>query len=84
MSVTRQSSYSIHRRLDEKESCQDAFLDPLKVILPVVFYGRETWSLTLREEHMLRWLFWWRYAGLTHWGRVTQICVFTLQLCKMD
>jgi hypothetical protein len=21
---------------------------------------------------------------LTHWGRVTQICVFTLQLCKMD
>jgi hypothetical protein len=23
-------------------------------ILPVVFYGRETWSLTLREEHTLR------------------------------
>ena len=22
--------------------------------------------------------------GLTHWGRVTQICVFTLQLCKTD
>jgi len=21
---------------------------------------------------------------LTHWGRVTQICVFTLQLCKTD
>jgi len=21
---------------------------------------------------------------LTHWGRVTQICVFTLQLCKPD
>jgi hypothetical protein len=24
------------------------------VILPVVLYGRETWSLTLREEHRLR------------------------------
>jgi hypothetical protein len=24
------------------------------IILPVVLYGRETWSLTLREEHRLR------------------------------
>jgi hypothetical protein len=24
------------------------------VILPVVLYGRETWSLTVREEHKLR------------------------------
>jgi hypothetical protein len=24
------------------------------IILPVVLYGRETWSLTLREEHTLR------------------------------
>jgi hypothetical protein len=24
------------------------------VILPVVLYGCETWSLTLREEHRLR------------------------------
>jgi hypothetical protein len=24
------------------------------IILPVVLYGRETWSLTLREEHKLR------------------------------
>jgi hypothetical protein len=24
------------------------------IILPVVFYGRETWSLTLREERRLR------------------------------
>ena len=23
-------------------------------------------------------------SSLTHWGRVTQICVFTLQLCKTD
>jgi len=23
-------------------------------------------------------------CSLTHWGRVTQICVFTLQLCKTD
>ena len=24
------------------------------IILPVVLYGRETWSLTLKEEHRLR------------------------------
>jgi hypothetical protein len=24
------------------------------VVLPVVLYGYETWSLTLREEHRLR------------------------------
>jgi hypothetical protein len=24
------------------------------IILPVVLYGRETWSVTLREEHKLR------------------------------
>ena len=24
------------------------------------------------------------YCNLTHWGRVTQICVFALQLCKTD
>jgi hypothetical protein len=24
------------------------------IILPVVFYGYETWSLTLKEEHRLR------------------------------
>jgi hypothetical protein len=26
----------------------------ITVILPVVLYGCETWSLTLREEHKLR------------------------------
>jgi hypothetical protein len=26
----------------------------LSIILPVVLYGCETWSLTLREEHRLR------------------------------
>jgi hypothetical protein len=26
----------------------------LSVFLPVVLYGCETWSLTLREEHRLR------------------------------
>jgi hypothetical protein len=25
-----------------------------KIILPVVLYGCETWSLTIREEHRLR------------------------------
>ena len=25
-----------------------------------------------------------KMCHLTHWGRVTQICVFTLQLCKTD
>jgi hypothetical protein len=27
---------------------------------------------------------WPQIMLLTHWGRVTQICVFTLQLCKTD
>jgi hypothetical protein len=27
------------------------------IILPVVLYGHETWSLTLREEHRLRRIF---------------------------
>jgi hypothetical protein len=27
-----------------------------RIILPVVLYGCETWSLTLREEHRLRWV----------------------------
>jgi hypothetical protein len=26
----------------------------MMIILPVVLYGCETWSLTLREEHKLR------------------------------
>jgi hypothetical protein len=26
----------------------------ITIILPVVLYGYETWSLTLREEHKLR------------------------------
>jgi hypothetical protein len=31
------------------------FLNPIcTIILPVVLYGCETWSLTLREEHRLR------------------------------
>ena len=64
MRMTRQRDYFIHRKLYLKDSFQDAFLDPLKVILPIVFYGCETWSVTLREEHMLRLLFWWRYSGL--------------------
>ena len=37
------------------------------IILPVVLYGCETWSLTLREEHRLR-VFetrvQWRICGL--------------------
>ena len=27
---------------------------PRTIILPIVFYGCETWPLTLREEHRLR------------------------------
>ena len=26
----------------------------------------------------------WPDSNLTHWGQVTQICVFTLKLCKTD
>jgi hypothetical protein len=43
------------------------------VILPVVFYGYETWSVTLREEHrlrvfenrVLRWIFGPKRDGVT-------------------
>jgi hypothetical protein len=62
------------------------------IILPVVMYGCETWSLTSREVCMLRLLenrvlksredFITR--SLTHCGRVTEIFVFKLQLCKTD
>jgi hypothetical protein len=29
-------------------------LNEVAIILPVVLYGCETWSLTLREEHRVR------------------------------
>jgi hypothetical protein len=29
-------------------------LSTVRILLPVVLYGCETWSLTLREEHRLR------------------------------
>jgi hypothetical protein len=44
--------------LFEKEALQHgSLLEPLvyrTIILPVVLYGCETWSLTLREERRLR------------------------------
>ena len=39
------------------KNCENGLLDSLwlpVIILPVVLYGRETWSLTLREERKLR------------------------------
>jgi hypothetical protein len=59
----------IKSRLDSGNACYHSVQDLLSysllskdtkikiyrtVILPVVLYGRETWSLTLREEHRLR------------------------------
>jgi hypothetical protein len=59
----------IKSRLKSGNACYHSVQDPLSssllskntkikiyktIILPVVLYGRETWSLTLREEHRLR------------------------------
>jgi hypothetical protein len=59
----------IKRRLNSGNACYHSVQNPLSsrllsknikirihktIILPVVLYGCETWSLTLREEHRLR------------------------------
>jgi hypothetical protein len=53
----------IKSRLNSGNACyqavQDLLSSPLlckyvKIILPVVLYGCETWSLTLKEKHRLR------------------------------
>jgi len=44
------------------------------MILPVVLYGCETWSLTLREKRRLRMFenrVLWRILG-PNWGKVTK------------
>ena len=49
------------------------------IILPVVLYGCETWSLTLREEHrlrvfesrVLRRIFWPKRDGVTGVEKIT-------------
>jgi hypothetical protein len=68
MTVTNQNliQEEIKRRLNSDNACIQSLLysrllsKNLKIriykmrILPVVLYGRETWSLILREEHRLR------------------------------
>jgi hypothetical protein len=59
----------IKRRLNSGDACYDSVQKRLSsrllsinvkmriyrnIVLPVVLYGYETWSLTLREEHRLR------------------------------
>jgi hypothetical protein len=59
----------IKRRLNSGNACYDSFQNLLSsrllsknlkiriyktILLPVVLYGCETWSLTLKEEHRLR------------------------------
>ena len=60
---TNDISEEIKRRINMRNACYyslEKILSPhllfkkLKVILPIVLYGSETWSLTLREEHRLR------------------------------
>jgi hypothetical protein len=61
--------YEIKRRLNSGNGCYHSVQNLLSshllsknvkvgiyktIILPVVLYGRETWSLTVREEHKLR------------------------------
>ena len=42
------------KKWEEEEEAANDFSIQHIVILPVVLYGCETWSLTLREEHRLR------------------------------
>jgi hypothetical protein len=47
--------HSVQSLLSSCLLCRDLKVKIYKtIILPVVFYGCETWSLTLREEHRLR------------------------------
>jgi 7,8-dihydro-6-hydroxymethylpterin-pyrophosphokinase len=46
---------SVHSLLSSRQLCNDVKVKIYKtIILPVVLYGCETWSVTLREEHRLR------------------------------
>jgi hypothetical protein len=56
--ITNQNLFpeEIKRRLHSGNTCchsVQTLLDKI-IILPVVLYGHETWSLTLREEYRLR------------------------------
>ena len=54
----------------------------IRVKLTVV---RTHFSVLFPVKCRNRWMYWATLRSiLTHWGRVTQICVFTLQLCKTD
>jgi hypothetical protein len=43
-----------HQGLDFRQGQENFLFSSAHIILPVVLYGCETWSLTLREEHRLR------------------------------
>ena len=46
--------YSLEKILSSRLLSKKFKVKTYKTILPVVLYGCETWSLTLREEHRLR------------------------------
>ena len=46
--------YSLEKILSSRLLSKKLKVNTYKIILPVVLYGCETWSLTLREEHRLR------------------------------
>ena len=47
--------YSLEKILSSRLLCKKLKVNTYKtIILPVVLYGCETWSLTVREEHRLR------------------------------
>jgi hypothetical protein len=47
--------YHLVQSLSSRLLCRNVKVKMYKtIILPVVLYGCETWSLTLREEHRLR------------------------------
>ena len=49
------SYYSLEKILSSRLFSKKLNVKPYKtIILPVILYGCESWSLTLREEHRLR------------------------------
>jgi hypothetical protein len=46
--------HSVHKRLSSRRLSNLKIRIYKSIIFPVVLYGCETWSLTLREEHRVR------------------------------
>ena len=57
------------------------FFLPLRI--PLIFPVALQVKVLITSSHLVLYNH-FNWSSLTHWGRVTQLCVFTLQLCKTD